>query len=75
MTLIKNFKFQNQDAIVIIDGSYRGWIGYAQGNEENGYIKVKLFASNGEVALIDEFFIADVKNIEPMPRLPLWNQF
>ncbi len=57
--------FENQDAIVVIDGSYKGWVGYAQGNEQDGIVPIKLFDFEGNVALQEYEYAEYLLNIEP----------
>lgn len=70
---MSNYKFRDQDAIVVTESPYRGWIGYAQGHEEDDYVKVKLFAHDGELASVNQLPVEDVMNIEPLPRRPQWD--
>ena len=61
-------EFQDQCAVVIVDGPYRGWIGYAQAQEENGMLQVRLFDFEGITCSATRFPIEYVKNVEPKSK-------
>ena len=67
-------QFKANDAVVVVDGEYRGWVGYAQGNEDKelGIVPVRLFDSDGVICSADVIVIDYVKNIEPEYK-PNWN--
>ena len=56
------------DAIVVIDGAWRGWVGYFQGGAEeasrSNWCRVRLFASDGEPSEQD-LPLDYIRNVEP----------
>lgn len=67
MQKLKNkYQFKTNDAIVVIDGEYQGWIGYAYGNEDEcGVVPVRLFAFDGSIGFANYLPVDYVKNVEP----------
>lgn len=52
------------DAVVVIDGPYKGWVGYLQDREDE-YAEVKLFDNDGNVTDI-ELPLEYIKIVEPV---------
>jgi hypothetical protein len=52
------------DAVVVIDGSYKGWVGYILRKELEGYIKLRVFSSDGSSSDI-ELPVEYIINVEP----------
>lgn len=60
-------KFNLNDAIVVIEGPFNGWVGYFKGYLKDDYVRILYMSCDGEEIDTLDIPAEYIKNVEPSP--------